>query len=392
MSTNMGRSLHRWGPGGFLAVLLLGALLPAGALAATVRQGETVTIGPDEVIGEDLYVFGRTIQIQGTVRGDLITASGRVEITGSVEGDVLSMAGDIRVSGLVGGSIRAAAGVIVVTGQVGEDSVLAGGEVRIEPGARVGRDAFVAANEATLQAPVVGDVQAAAETLTIGGPVTGSVRAEVGTLRLTDDASIGGSLRYRAGKGSELASGATVTGPVERLTPARQPGRGPMAYVIGWIRSLVGLFVLGLLLVLVLPDFSRRVPVTLIQSPWRSLGWGAAVFVGTPVLAALIFLVGVMLGGWWIGLMAMGLYAMGLALCFPVVGLFIGRWLLDRFGKAGTPLVWALLVGLALLLLVGQVPVLGVLIVLATILFGLGALVLTAAQRRRTLGASALSP
>src|SRR5688572_31230808 len=106
------------------------------------------------------------------------------------------MAGDIRVSGLVGGSIRAAAGVIAVTGQVAEDSVLAGGEVRIEPGARVGRDAFVAANEATLQAPVAGDVQAAAETLTIGGSVTGSVRAEVGTLRLTDDASIGGSLRY----------------------------------------------------------------------------------------------------------------------------------------------------------------------------------------------------
>jgi cytoskeletal protein CcmA (bactofilin family) len=392
MSTTTGRSLHRGVPGGFLAVLLLGVLLPAGALAATVRQGETVTVGPDEVIGEDLYVFGRTLHLQGTVRGDLITAAGRVEITGSVEGDVLSMAGDTRISGRVGGSIRAAAGVIVVTGQVGEDAVLAGGEVRIEPGARVGRDAFVAANEATLQAPVVGDVQAAAETLTLGGPVTGSVRAEVGTLRLTDDASIGGSLRYRAGKGSELASGATVTGPVERLSPSRQPGRGPMMYVIGWIRSLVGLFVLGLLLVLVLPDFSRRVPVTLIQSPWRSLGWGTAVFVGTPVLAALIFLVGVMLGGWWIGLMAMGLYAMGLALCFPVVGLFIGRWLLDRFGKAGTPLVWALLVGLALLLLVGQVPVLGAVIALATILFGLGALVLTAAQRRRTLGAPALNP
>ncbi len=102
MSTNAGRSLH-WGlPGGFLAVLLLGVLLPAGALAAMVRQGETVTIGPDEVIGEDLYVIGRTLQIQGTVRGDLITASGRVEITGTVEGDVLSMAGDIRVSGLGG--------------------------------------------------------------------------------------------------------------------------------------------------------------------------------------------------------------------------------------------------------------------------------------------------
>ncbi len=386
MSTNTGRSSqHRRLPGRLLAALLLGAMLPAGALAAVVRQGETVTIGPDEVIDEDLYVFGRTILIQGTVRGDLITAARKVEIPGTVEGDVLSVAGDTRISGQVGGSVRAAAGTLAIAGQVGEDSVLAGREVRLEPGARVERDVFLAANDATLQAPVVGDVQAAAETLTVGAPVTGNVRAEVGTLRVTDTASIGGSLRYRAGKGAEIASGAAVTGPVERLTPARQPGRGPAMYVIGWIRSLVGLFALGLLLVLLVPDFSRRVPVTLIQSPWRSLGWGAAVFVGTPIVAALIFLVGVMFGGWWIGLIALGLYLVALALCFPVVGMFIGRWLLDRFGKAGTPLVWTLLVGLVLLTLVGRVPVLGALIVLATILFGLGALVLTAAQRRGTL-------
>jgi cytoskeletal protein CcmA (bactofilin family) len=367
-------------------------MLPAGALAAMVRQGNAVTIGPDEIIDEDLYIFGRTVLIQGTVRGDLITFARRVEIPGTVEGDVLSMAGDTRVSGQVGGSIRAAAGTLVIAGQVEEDSVLAGGEVRIEPGARVGRDVFVAANEATVQAPVVGDVQAAAETLTVGAPVTGNVRAEVGTLRVTEAASIGGSLRYRAGKSAEIASGATVAGPVERLTPAQQPGRGPVMYVIGWLRSLVGLFALGLLLVFLLPDFARRVPVTLIQSPWRSLGWGAVVFVGTPLLAVLIFLVGVMLGGWWIGLIALALYAVALALCFPVMGMFIGRWLLERFGKAGTSLVWALLVGLALLTLVGRVPVLGALIVLATLLFGLGALVLTAAQRRQTLRASALSP
>jgi cytoskeletal protein CcmA (bactofilin family) len=393
MSTTLVRlSHHRRLPGGFLAALLLGVLLPAGAMAAMVRQGETVTIGPDEVINEDLYVFGRTVLIQGTVRGDLITFARRVEIPGTIEGDVLSAAGDTRISGQVGGSIRAAAGTLAIAGQVEEDSVLAAGEVRIEPGARVGRDVFVAANEAILQAPVVGDVQAAAETLTVGAPVTGNVRAEVGTLRVTEGASIGGSLRYRAGKDAEIASGATVAGPVERLAPTQRPGKGPLLSVIGWVRSLVGLFALGLLLVLLLPDFSRRVPVTLIQSPWRSLGWGAAVFVGTPLLAALIFLLGVMLGGWWIGLIALGAYAVALALCFPVVGMFIGRWLLERFGKAGTPLVWALLVGLALLTLVGRVPVLGALIVLATILFGLGALVLTAAQRRRTLRAPVLNP
>jgi cytoskeletal protein CcmA (bactofilin family) len=387
MSRSSRQPVHHWGPPGWLlAVLLLGAWLPAGALAAEVRRGEAVTVGPDEVIDEDLYAFGGTVVIQGTVRGDVITTARNVDLSGTVEGDVLAMAGEIRVPGQVRGSIRAAAGTLSITGQVDEDTLLAGGQVRLEPGARVGRDVLLAGGEASVQAQVGGELWAAAQTLTVGSSVGSDVRAEVETLRLTDAAQLGGKLSYRSQREAEIASGAKVAGPVERLSPSEARRAGPVMYVIGWVRSMVGLFALGLLLVFLLPDFSRRLPATLRQSPWRSLGWGAAVFVGTPLLAALIFLVGALLGGWWIGFIALGFYVVALALCFPVVGMFIGRWLLDRFGKAGTPLVLALLLGLALLTLVGRVPVLGALIVLATMFFGLGALVLTAVSGRRGKG------
>jgi cytoskeletal protein CcmA (bactofilin family) len=372
------RNLPAW----LLAVALLGVLSPVGAWAAEVRQGDTVTIGPEEVIEQDLYVFGGTVRIQGTVRGDVLAVAKTVDISGTVEGDVMSMAADTRLSGKVQGSMRSAARTLVVAGQVGEDAVLAGEQVRFAPGAQVGRDVLLAANEAELLAPVGGEVQAAAQKLTLGAPVTGNVHAEVGTLRLTDAAYLGGTLRYRSARDAQLASGATVAGPVQRQSPEQPRSEGFFRYAISWIRSLVGLFALGLLLVLITPDFARRVPATLRQSPGRSLGWGAAVFVGTPFIAALFFIAGALLGGWWIGLLALGLYAIALALCFPVVGMFIGRWLLDRFGKAGTSLGLALLLGLVLLTLAGQVPVLGALIALATVLFGLGALVLTAAQGR----------
>jgi cytoskeletal protein CcmA (bactofilin family) len=342
-----------------------------------------VTTGPDEVINEDLYVFGTNALIQGTVHGDVVSFARRVDIPGNVDGDVLAAAGDINVSGQVRGSIRAAAGTLVVAGQVGEDALLAAGEVRLEPRARVGRDAFLASSTADLQAPVGGDIRAAVDKLTLAAPVSGDVHAEVGTLRVTDKAQVTGSLTYRSAKGAEIDSGATVTGPVQRLSAEPRRGPTPLLYVLGWLRSLVGLFALGLLLVLITPDFARRVPVTLRQKPWQSLGWGAVALVGAPILAGLLFAVGMLLGGWWIGLLALGLFALAVALCFPVVGMFIGRWLLERLGKAGTPIVLALLLGLALLTLVDRVPILGALIVLATILFGLGALVLTAAQGRR---------
>ncbi len=388
------RSSNRWGlPAGLLAVALLGVLMPARALAAEVRRGDTVTIPPGEVIQEDLYAFGGTVLIQGTVHGDVLIFARTVDISGTVDGDVLAAGGVTRISGPVRGSIRAAAGTLILSGPVKEDAMLAGGEVRLEPGAQVGRDVFVAANTAELQSPVGGQVQAAADKLTLAAPVTGNVHAEVGTLRLTDAAQVGGSLRYRSTRGAELSSNAKVIGPVQRLSPEQRRGVGPLWYFIGWVRSLVGLFALGLLLVLITPDFARRVPVTLRQKPWQSLGWGAVALIGAPIIAVAFFIVGALLGGWWIGLLALGLYALAVALCFPVVGLFIGRWLLDRFGKAGTPLVLALLVGLVLLTVADRIPLLGGLIALATVLFGLGALVLTAARGRRpTGGAPMLQP
>ena len=41
--------------------------VPATALAAEVRSGDTVTIGPYEVVTDDLYVFGNNLVIEGTV-------------------------------------------------------------------------------------------------------------------------------------------------------------------------------------------------------------------------------------------------------------------------------------------------------------------------------------
>ncbi len=365
-------------------VLVLGALLPGLVSAAVFRNGDVVQVGPEEVIDEDLYAFGKTINIQGTVRGDLIAFGQTVDISGTVEGDVMSAASRTRIPGQVRGSLRAASGELTVSGPVSQDALLTSGKLELTPGAQVGKDLYLASGEALVQAPVQGEVRAAAGTLALAAPVAGDVRAEVGTLRLDDGARIGGDLSYRSDQAVQRAQGAVVTGSVEQL-PAQQRahGRGPFLGVFFWLRSLIGLFALGLLLVLLSPNFARRAPAMLRQQPWLSLGWGAALFVGLPLVAGLVFLVGLLLGGWWLGLFILALYGIAIALCFPVVGMLIGRWLLDRFHKTGAHLVVALLVGLVLLTVVGRVPILGALVVMATILFGLGALLLTAVKGRR---------
>lgn len=367
-----------------LAVLVLWALTPSLASAAEVRTGEQIQVGPQEVIDEDLYAFGNTVNIQGVIRGDLITAAQEITISGTVEGDVMSAGSKTQVPGQVRGSLRSAGGELTVSGPVGKDAMLAGGNLRLMPGAQVGKDLYVASGDVQVQAPVQGELRAAAGTLRLAAPVAGDVSAQAGTLRLDPGARIGGDLSYRSEREAQVAEGAVVAGSVERLPVEQRQQMNPvLAALFFWARSLIGLFALGLLLVLVSPNFARRAPAMLRQQPWLSLGWGAALFVGLPLVAAVFFAVGLLLGGWWLGLFILALYALAIALCFPVVGLLVGRWLLERFHKTGAHLVLALLVGLVLLTLVGRVPILGALVALATILFGLGALLLTAVKGRR---------
>ncbi|WP_375767804.1 polymer-forming cytoskeletal protein [Archangium gephyra] len=387
MSTKAERYRSPWLPW-LPSLLVLWALVPGMASAAEVRSGDVVKVGPQEVIDEDLYAFGRTVNIQGTVRGDLVVMGEQVDISGTVEGDVMSAASNSRISSPVRGSLRAAGGELSVSAPVGEDAMLAAGNLRLTPEAQVGRDLYLASGDARVYAPVLGELRAAAGTLTLAAPVGQDAHAEAGTLRLTNEARVNGNLSYRSDKDAQIASGAVVAGSVEHLAARHAAaGRGPLLGVYFWLRSLVGLFALGLLFALLAPRFARRVTAMLRQRPLPSLGWGAALFVSIPLLAGLVFLVGMLLGGWWLGLFILALYAFAIALSFPVVGLFLGRWLLERFHKTGAHLAVALLLGLVLLTLAGRVPILGALVALATILFGLGALLLSVVRGREPAGA-----
>src|SRR5947209_12438081 len=63
---------------------LVGALLllvPMQAAAADVRTGNgEQTIGSGTTITDDLYIFGNTVNVQGTVDGTVIAAGGTVAI------------------------------------------------------------------------------------------------------------------------------------------------------------------------------------------------------------------------------------------------------------------------------------------------------------------------
>jgi cytoskeletal protein CcmA (bactofilin family) len=368
-------------------VALVLALTPSPAAAADVRQGfdKDIVIGTTEIIEDDLYAFGNNVSINGTIKGDLIATGQNISVDGNVTGDVIAAGTSVTIRGQVGGSVRAAGRSVFVDGKIANDLVFAGNDLELTANGRVGRDVLVGTANTTVSGQIGRDLQAASGTLKIDGQVGRDILASVDRLQLTDRATVGGALKYKSDNEAQIANSSSVKGPIERQDP--QNGRAPLftgtaAIVVEWLKGLIGLLILGILVVFFFPGFSRRAGEALVRSPWLTLAVGALVLIGLPILAVVFFLVGLAIGGWWIGFVALALFIVVLALGVPVAAVGVGGALL-RVARRPVPVWLALLVGLVALLLVALIPILGGLVIFCALLFGMGATTMAVVGGRR---------
>ncbi len=364
---------------------VIGTVLPAVTLsrahAAEARSGDRVVVAKDEIIRDDLYVFGSTIEIQGRVDGDVFAFGRSVTVTGVVNGDLMGAGGTTAIHGEVGGSVRRCGGTLLLTGNVGDDLLVAAGTVKLGPNAGVGRDVMIVAQSAGIAGHVGRNLSAAVGELSLAGTVEGDLGGQIDSLSLSDSAVVGGDLRYTSDREAELAAGASVGG---TMTREADPSGERMAAANDWVGTLIGVLALGLLFVHLVPDFGRRTLATLSASPWRSLGMGVVLLLGVPAAIMVLLIVGLYIGGWWPALAPLAAYGVALVLGFVVVGELLGDHVLKRFGRGGIHRGWVLVCGLALLTLMIRVPILGPGVGALSVVLGLGALGLTLWRTSRT--------
>ncbi len=380
---------YRWltALGGSIVIAAVFAWLPLQAAAADLRQGNDVTVGPAETVNDDIYAGAGTISISGTVNGNVIAGGGTITVSGNIARDLILGGGTINVTGHVGGSIIAAGGNITVNGSVAQDIVVTGGMIDVGSGATVGRDLVVAGGTATVSAPVARRVQMASGSLTLRNKVGGDVRGTVDHLKL-DGAQIAGNLDYTSNNAVELVNGASVSGATTRHMPIDRGG-GAGNGLLGWLRALIGILALGLILIFLLPGLSTRAIDIERAQPWASLGIGAAILVITPIVALVVFIVGIFLGFWWLGLLLIPLWILALAIGYVISGFLLGRLIFAQLGWGRYHDALALLAGLFVLAVVGVIPVIGWLIGLVALILGAGALALVVTQRVRMRPAAA---
>ncbi|WP_266079112.1 bactofilin family protein [Haladaptatus caseinilyticus] len=331
-----------------IVVVLLLATFPATATAEQTRTGGIVVIERGETVNGDLTATAGSVVVRGTINGDLTAFAGNVLVarTGTVGGNVSALAGNVRIEGAIGGNVETGGGnfVLARTGTI--RGMLEGG-----------------AGYSLLAGTVGGDVQITSETLEVAGT-----------------ASIGGNLVYDA-ETFERVPGASIEGTVRQDESMANVGPAPVPRVPNWIGTLYGFFVnllLGAVLLAVFPTFSDGVAERARSTPLLSAGVGLLLLILVPIVLVVfaITIIGIpisILGAFlfvillWVG---------------TVYGSFtLGVWLLSLADEANRWL--ALLVGLLVVALVNQIPILGGLIQFVVLLLGLGALAMAVRARYR---------
>ncbi|WP_435360112.1 bactofilin family protein [Haloarchaeobius sp. DFWS5] len=326
----------------FVTFLLVLASVP-GLVAGESAVAGTYVVDEGETV-DGLEVVGATVVVRGTVDGDLSGAAAdvRIEDTGVVTGDVNVGAASVTIAGRVDGDVNVGAATL-----------------RLLDGAVVG-----------------GNLAAGASDATLAGEVTGNVELGADTIRVDDTAVVGGDFRYDGEL--DRAEGASIAGTVVR---DEELGGYEFSLAPSWAEGLIdGLFtvyafvvnlVVGALLLLVLPGFSRRVSDQVVASPLKTGGVGLLTLLAVPVLLIALALTIIGIPFTIVGALLFALVAWVAA----IYGRFaIGSWLV---AKAGGDNRWlALVVGLLVGVVFGWVPYVDGVLEALVFLLGLGALAL----------------
>jgi hypothetical protein len=351
---------------------------------------------------------------------------GTIEINGTVEGDLLAVGQTVTVRGTVADDVRIAGQALILDSdaQVGDDVVAAGFSMEDKKGSSVGGDFIYAGYQALLAGDVAQDLTVAVGGLQLSGSVGGDVKAEVGEpgegpppmffmpgvpsmpsvpmgLTVDEGARIGGKLDYTSASEWSIPAG-VVAGAITRHRPEIEveekvivsPAKRAAEWFLRHLRRLVTLLLVGLLIVWVVPGWTEKATGALRAKPLPSLGWGvvsvAAFILALLVLLIVTIIVAVVLGiitlgglagttAWTGGLtMALLVFFFSIAVTYitkVVVSFLGGRLILARLKPDWADgRIWPLVVGVVLFVVITAIPILGWLVNLVVVLLGLGAL------------------
>jgi cytoskeletal protein CcmA (bactofilin family) len=426
----------QWAAGLLLIALLL-LLLAAPAKAFESRAGDTVVVEEGEVIEDDLYASANTVEVKGTIKGDLLAAGNLIILaeTGVVEGDLMAGGQGVVINGTVNDDVRIAGAVLAVgeKAKIGSDLVAFGYSLEISPGGAIGQDIVYYGGQALLSGEITRNATIGTGSLKLEGTIGGDVDADLGGVResmpynplafmpavpgmpqvpsvaggltIGKETLIGGNLSYTAPQEASIPDGVISGNTTYKPTPpttgeeaakAKQPSTAKkvLTWFFSFLRELATLFLVGILFIYLWPRLLDDGSTIIQSKPWQSLLWGIVAYLAVIFAIILVIIVVVLimvilglitLGGLMGTAFGLGVVTIsGLSVAFHVavsylskilVSFLVGKLIFTRLApeKAQNRLI-PLIIGLLIVVLLASIPILGTIVNVVVVLLGLGAL------------------
>ncbi|HEX6850704.1 MAG TPA: polymer-forming cytoskeletal protein [Candidatus Polarisedimenticolaceae bacterium] len=356
-----------------------------------VHEGRAVkfvqAVSIDGTLDGSLWAFSKDTRVAGKVTGNLQATGERAVISGEVGEDTRLIVADARIDGIVRG-----------------DLTFAGGKIVIGPKARVEGDAVLTGQEVEILGTIVGETKVAGGVLRFSGVIENDARVDVDEFIVDPGARIDGDLGFAARKATDLRGTGVVKGSlhedgreiVEAPAVTQSPivihprsgrsssredddGTGLTFFLVFYVVLLA----LGSALVALGRRLVPNLVTNLRDEPLQCVGVGflawlspfAAIFV-----AILIVTIPLVIAYWFL------FFAM-VPFTYVPVSAWVGDLIFRRLGRENASRYTQFAGGLAVWWLAVQVPVLGVMVLVATFLAGPGTVVISTrnwwVQRKR---------
>ncbi len=381
----------------FLATTLSASILLATGLSHFVQAREITdlnALAAGQTIDNDVFIAMQQVTIDGTVNGDVFVLGNQVAVNGVINGSLFAVGQSVEIGGKVSGAVYSAA----ISLKLGQSASLqrnlyyAGGVFSAVEGANIQRDL----NAMCLDAK-------------ISGQIGRSTNALIGILNLIEFAihSLSGVINFPEWMLQPIGYTPTpaVGGPASALLAAYvvqgvlSAGELDTARLAAWglnlLRQFGLLLALALIAIWLLPKPLSRSAQELRARPFASLGYGllGLFIIGNVYLAGLLVAILIFVTGLWIGFLGLwdftiAFWILGFsALCIflallgmlaafgskLIVAYLAGTWLLEKLApKANLPKFLGLAIGVLIYSLLRSIPMLGWVIGVLVIAWGLG--------------------
>jgi hypothetical protein len=321
-------------------LLLLGLYTPT---QAAEFKTENYTLQESEVVEDNVYVTGDTVEVVGVIDGDLFAVSNITTISGTITGDLYVSSSSINLSGNVYGSAFLIGQSVDISGSVARNVFLM--SMFSDLSGSVGKDAAIFSISSSVSGKVTEDLRVLANQSHISGVVNGEaiIRANSST---ADKELIKGDIYENVGTDQDIKS----TGEYFKNTFI---GINVFSVLIGF----VAMYIVGIVLIYLAPVKTLEIEKKVISSTQEflfSFLIGLAIFVLLPL--PLILLSITIIG------LPLALLIMGFLIFTAVFGTIwvesaIGYKILSTTDKKDPQRLLSLLIGRGLTTVVSFIPI-----------------------------------